>query len=278
MSVPRPAMLVAMVTLPLRPACATISASCAWYLAFSTTCLMPRLRSSVDSRSDFSIDTVPTSVGRPDVLLLEDVVDDRLVLLALGAVDEVRLLDALQRPVGRDDDDVEVVDLVELGRLGLGRAGHARQLLVLAEVVLEGDGGERLVLALDLHLLLGLDRLVQAVAPAAARHQAAGELVDDDDPAVLDHVVDVELEQRVRAQRPGARGGAAACWPGRRGRSSPGTSRCDEHLLGLGHAGLGQRHRLVLLVDDVVAGRLELLAILGLDVALGDGALLQPAG
>jgi hypothetical protein len=51
--------------------------------------------------------------------------------------------------------------------------GHARQLLVLAEVVLEGDGGERLVLALDLHLLLGLDGLVQPVAPAAAGHQAA---------------------------------------------------------------------------------------------------------
>ena len=48
-------------------------------------------------------------------------------------------------------------------------------------------------------VLLGLDRLVQAVAPAAARHQAAGELVDDHDRAVLDHVVDVEVEQRVRA-------------------------------------------------------------------------------
>ena len=65
MSVPRPAMLVAIVTAPLRPACATISASCAWYLAFSTMCLMPRLLSIVESRSDFSIETVPTSTGRP---------------------------------------------------------------------------------------------------------------------------------------------------------------------------------------------------------------------
>ena len=81
------------------------------------------------------------------------------------------------------------------------------ELLVLAEVVLEGDGRERLVLALDLHLgmrgvvFLGFDRLVQPVAPAAARHQASGELVDDDDLAVLHHVVDVEMEQAVRAQR-----------------------------------------------------------------------------
>ena len=50
-------------------------------------------------------------------------------------------------------------------------------------------------------LLLRLDGLVQAVAPAAARHQASGELVDDDDLAVLHHVVDVALEERVRAQR-----------------------------------------------------------------------------
>jgi hypothetical protein len=36
---------------------------------------------------------------------------------------------------------------------------------------------------------LGLDGLVQAVGPAPARHQAAGELVDDDDLAVLHDVV-----------------------------------------------------------------------------------------
>ena len=201
MSVPRPAMLVAIVTVALRPAWATISASCAWYLALRTTCLMPRSLSSLDSRSDFSIETVPTRTGRPSSCLLDDVGDDRLVLLFLGAVDRVRFFDPLQRPVGRDDHDVELVDLGELFRLGVGGAGHAGELAVLAEVVLEGDGRERLVLALDLDLLLGLDRLVQAVAPAPARHQAAGELVDDDDLAVLDHVLDVEVEQRVRPQR-----------------------------------------------------------------------------
>ena len=42
---------------------------------------------------------------------------------------------------------------------------------------------------------------MQAIAPPAARHQAARELVDDHDLAVLDHVVDVELEDDVRAQR-----------------------------------------------------------------------------
>ena len=45
MSVPRPAMLVAMVTAPFLPAWATISASCSWNLALRTLCLMPRLLS-----------------------------------------------------------------------------------------------------------------------------------------------------------------------------------------------------------------------------------------
>src|ERR1035441_9718874 len=53
MSVPRPAMLVEIVIAPLRPAWATISASFSWYLAFSTTCLMPFFFSRSDRRSDF---------------------------------------------------------------------------------------------------------------------------------------------------------------------------------------------------------------------------------
>ena len=130
-----------------------------------------------------------------------DVLDDGLELLAAGLVDEVELVLADRRPVGRDHHGLEAVDLLELVGLGVGRAGHARQLAVHPEVVLEGDRGERLVLALDLHALLGLDRLVQAVGPAPAGHQAPGELVDDDDLAVLHHVVLVAVVEVLRPQR-----------------------------------------------------------------------------
>ena len=43
------------------------------------------------------------------------------------------------------------------------------QLVVEAEEVLEGDGREGDVLLLDLDPLLGLDRLVEAVATSAVR-------------------------------------------------------------------------------------------------------------
>src|SRR3546814_5812024 len=46
--------------------------------------------------------------------------------------------------------------------LGHCRAGHAGQLRVESEVVLEGDRSERLVFLLDGDAFLGLERLVQA--------------------------------------------------------------------------------------------------------------------
>ena len=104
-------------------------------------------------------------------------------------------------PVRGDRHDLEVVGVGELGRLGHGGTGHAGELVVHAEVVLEGDRGEGLVLLLDLHALLGLDGLVEALGPAPALEDAAGELVDDLHLAVCDDVVLVALEQLLGPQR-----------------------------------------------------------------------------
>jgi hypothetical protein len=129
--------------------------------------------------SEFSIEVVPTSTGWPRLWQSRMSSITAVELLAAGLVDEVELVLADGRQVRRDHHRLEAVDLLELVGLGVGRAGHAGELAVHAEVVLEGDRGERLVLALDRHAFLGLDRLVQAVAPAPAGHEAAGELVDD---------------------------------------------------------------------------------------------------
>ena len=54
MSVPRPAMLVAIVTVPLKPALATMSASFLWSFAFSTLCSILRIVSILLSISEIS--------------------------------------------------------------------------------------------------------------------------------------------------------------------------------------------------------------------------------
>src|SRR5690606_10322781 len=183
-----------------------------------------------------------------------DLVDHRAVLA--GAVEEhrVRMILAHHRPVGGDDHHFQAVDRLELVSLGIGRTGHAGELAVHAEQVLEGDRRQRLVLALYVDPLLGLDRLVQAVGPAAAGQGAAGELVDDDHLAVADDVVHVALVQRVRAQRgvevmddvDVVRGVQAVLFAGE-------DAGAAQQAFGLLLAFLGQVHLLALLVDPVVA-------------------------
>ena len=114
------------------------------------------------------------------VVAFDDVVDYGFELGLLGLVDQVLLVPSDHGLVGRDGD-------------GFGRAGHARQLLVEAEVVLQGHGRPGVVLLLDGDPLLGLHRLVQAVGPPATLQDAPGKLVDDLDFAVRDEVVLVPL-------------------------------------------------------------------------------------
>ena len=58
-------MLVAIVTAPSWPAPRMISASRAWFFAFSTLCSMPRRVSIPESISEISTEIVPTRTGWP---------------------------------------------------------------------------------------------------------------------------------------------------------------------------------------------------------------------
>ena len=132
---------------------------------------------------------------------LGDVVGAGLELGVLGLVDEVGPVVADHRPVGGHAHHVQVVGGGELAGLGLGGAGHAGQAVVHPVVVLQGDGGQRLVLLLDGHPLLGLDGLVQPVGPAPPLQHPAGELVDDLHLAALHDVVAVAAVQLLGPQR-----------------------------------------------------------------------------
>ena len=201
MSTPRPAMFVAIVTAPCWPASLMISASRACSFAFRTLCWTPWRVSSCERYSDVSTAIVPTSTGWP--FSLRSLMSRATAANLPSFVLKTRSCSSLRATatfVGIST-TFEVVDLDELLLLRLRRAGHAAELLVEAEVVLQRDRRERLVLFLDPDALLRLDRLVQALAPAAAFHDAAGELVDDLHLAVLDHVLDVAVVERLRLQR-----------------------------------------------------------------------------
>ncbi len=102
-----------------------------------------------------------------DVLNL---VEDGAVFLAPGLINRIIGVLAGHWFVGGDDQDAEFVDVQELRGFGFGGAGHAGQFVIKPEIILDGDGRQRLSFALDLDLFLGFDGLVEAVAPAPARH------------------------------------------------------------------------------------------------------------
>ncbi len=81
--------------------------------------------------------------------------------------------------------------MTKLFFLGYRSTGHAGQLFVHAEVVLECYAGQRLALFFNLYAFLGLYGLVETGAVAPPVHQAARKLVHNDDLAVLFDVVAV---------------------------------------------------------------------------------------
>ena len=214
---------------------------------------MPRRRSRSESSSETSTEIVPDEHRLAGRVARGDLALDRRPLAVLGLVDLIVAIGADHRAVRRDLDDRQVVDLHELGGLGQRRAGHAGELVVEAEVVLQRDRRERLVLLLDPHALLGLDRLVQALRPAPALERAAGELVDDLHLVVDDLVVDVALVERLRLE-------ALDQVVDERAVLGPVEVVDAEEALGLGDADLGDRDGLVLLVELVVELGDELLA------------------
>ena len=152
--------------------------------------------------------------------------------------------------VCRNHDHIQLIDVVELGRFRFRRTGHARQLLEHAEIILEGNRRQRLVLALDLHAFLGFNRLMQAVGPAPPRHHAPGKFVDDDDFPVFDDVFHVLAIQRVRLDR---RLDVMFQVPVLR----VGNVSNAEQSLDLHPAFIGHRDVAVLFIDHEVAGKLR---------------------
>ena len=139
--------------------------------------------------------------GLPALVAFANVLDGRFVLFTRGLVDAILLIVALAQSVRRNDDGLKAIDFLKLEGFGVSRARHARELSVKPEIILERDGGQRLVLGLDLHAFLGFHRLVQAIAPATPGHETARELVDDHDFTLLHDVMLVAMVEMARAQR-----------------------------------------------------------------------------
>ena len=127
-----------------------------------------------------------------------NLLDYGFVLFTLGLVYAVILIDTCNGLVGGDYNHIQLIDIPELTCLCLSGTGHTGQLVIHTEVVLKCDCCECLGCGLNVYTLLGLNCLVQSVAPAATLHDTAGLLINDLDLAVLGHdVVNIALKHAV---------------------------------------------------------------------------------
>ena len=125
------------------------------------------------------------------------------------------------------------------------RTGHAGELFVESEVVLEGYSRESLVLIFDIDVLLGLDGLVQALAVASAEHDPSGELVYYQDFPVFHQIVRIALHYAAGLQ-------GLVYMVAQRGVFDIRQILDIECPLGLGYASGCKRRRPGFLVHDVV--------------------------
>ena len=103
-------------------------------------------------------------------MALLDFPDDGAVLGVFRLVDDIWQVLTDGWLVSRDDVDIELINLIEFVFFRLGRTSHAGQLIVHAEVVLEGNRSQGLAFALDFDVFLRFDGLMEAIAVTAAEH------------------------------------------------------------------------------------------------------------
>ena len=135
------------------------------------------------------------------LMAVADILNSSLVFFKSGFVHPVELVTPSAWPIGRHHHGLQAINFLELVGLSVGRTGHAGKLAVKPKVILEGDRGHGLVFRLNCHPFFGLYRLVQALAPAPASHQAAGELVDDHNFTLLHHIMLVTVVEVLGTQR-----------------------------------------------------------------------------
>src|SRR5205814_1227757 len=126
-----------------------------------------------------------------------DLADDGVVLFTPCLVNTIVRILASDGPVRRNDIDVQLVNIVKLGRFRVGGSGHTGQFVIKPEVILNRDRRQRLSFPVNLDSFFRFDSLVQSITPTPTWHLATGIFVYNDDLVILNDVSNILLEQTI---------------------------------------------------------------------------------
>ena len=125
----------------------------------------------------------------------------RMEFFLLRHINRIFHIHADHRLIGGNFDDIHAVNIAELLLFCQRRTGHTGFLLIFIEEILEGNSSQSLTLPSHLHMLLGLNGLMESVGIAAARHDTPRKLIDDQHLIIFDHIVLIPEHQIVCPQR-----------------------------------------------------------------------------
>src|SRR5262249_55173874 len=110
---------------------------------------------------------------------MHDFFNDRVELSVLIGKDTIGQLLTDYSPISRDANDPQLVNAAQLPEVLCRGPGHSSELLVKSKIALESHLGGVIRRERDRDALLGLDRLVDALAPVTIGHPASRIFVDD---------------------------------------------------------------------------------------------------
>ena len=105
------------------------------------------------------------------------------------------MIDSCNRLIGRNLNYIHAVDIPKLLLLSQRSTGHTGLLIKLIKEVLECDGRKGLAFSLNLHMLLGLNCLMQSVRIATAGHDTSREFIDNEHLVILNNIILVSEHQ-----------------------------------------------------------------------------------
>ena len=126
-----------------------------------------------------------------------DLLNHGVKFFSLASIDDIRKFCSDHLFMRRNNQHIEFVDLFEFSRLGISGTCHPSQLFIHAEIILDCNSRQGLVLLANVHALFRFNRLMEPVRPAASRHEPSGEFIHDDNFPLFDDVIDVALEGAV---------------------------------------------------------------------------------
>ncbi len=124
-------------------------------------------------------------------MVFNNIVYYRIEFCFFCFINNIMQVFADHRLVGRNFNDIQFIDFAEFIFLRHSGTSHTGKFIVKTEVILEGDGCQRFAFTSDFNALFCFNCLVQTLIVTAAVHQTSGELIHNDDFAVLYYIVHI---------------------------------------------------------------------------------------